>query len=148
MAQVTGGGDGNKLNVDLNLVPFIDLLSMLVLFLLLSVVWVQVGAIQTGVEKGGAATVTPVKENKLVVQVKANGYAITWPASARGPGFPKSLKKIEDIGPAVKNLLAKSGGKPPQASVAGDDKVEYGRVIEALDTLKTQGITLVGISTE
>lgn len=41
------GGKGKKtLNPDINLVPFIDLLSVCICFLLVSAVWLQVGSVQ------------------------------------------------------------------------------------------------------
>lgn len=48
MAQAveTGKGNGKKsLNVDVNLVPFIDLLSTLICFLLIAAVWLQLGSV-------------------------------------------------------------------------------------------------------
>lgn len=48
MAQISeSGGSGKRsLNPDINLVPFIDLLSVCICFLLISAVWLQVGSIQ------------------------------------------------------------------------------------------------------
>jgi biopolymer transport protein ExbD len=46
MASIDTGGKGP--NVDLNLVPFIDLMSVLITFLLISAIWVQVSLIQIG----------------------------------------------------------------------------------------------------
>src|ERR1700749_4709054 len=42
----TGGGKGN-VNVELNIVPFIDLMSCLTAFLLVTAVWVNIARIQT-----------------------------------------------------------------------------------------------------
>ena len=50
MAHVddTGGGNKRSINVDVNIVPFIDLMSVLVIFLLITAVWTQVSMIQLG----------------------------------------------------------------------------------------------------
>ena len=50
MAQVEemNGGSGRKSNVDLNLVPFIDLMSVCIIFLLITAVWTQISMIQLG----------------------------------------------------------------------------------------------------
>src|SRR3954468_22863634 len=83
------GGDGG-LNVELNLVPFIDLLSSLVLFLLLGAVWVQVAAINASVDtKGGRSVASPQGPVKrLAVHLSKRGYELTWPS-----GAPKNLPK-------------------------------------------------------
>lgn len=42
-----GGGDKRSANADINLVPYIDLLSTLICFLLITAVWQQVSVIST-----------------------------------------------------------------------------------------------------
>jgi biopolymer transport protein TolR len=42
MAQVPGTGDQRSVNVELNIVPFIDLMSCLVAFLLVTAVWINI----------------------------------------------------------------------------------------------------------
>lgn len=49
MAQIDDGGDGKRSStVDLNLVPIIDLMSVCIIFLLITAVWTQVSMIQIG----------------------------------------------------------------------------------------------------
>ena len=49
MAQVSDGGSGKKeATFDLNLVPFIDLMSVMITFLLITAVWTQVSMIKLG----------------------------------------------------------------------------------------------------
>src|SRR4051812_3155040 len=48
MAQIQDNGGGREVNVELNLVPFIDLMSVCIIFLLLTAVWTQVSMIQIG----------------------------------------------------------------------------------------------------
>src|SRR5579883_1751851 len=53
----TGGGGGRKsLNADLNLVPFIDLMSCCISFLLISAVWTQVNRITVNEKKAGKSS--------------------------------------------------------------------------------------------
>ena len=42
MAHIDSGGRGRDVNTELNLVPVIDLMSVLITFLLISAVWTQV----------------------------------------------------------------------------------------------------------
>ena len=55
MAGAPGEGSGDRLNTELNLVPFIDLLSSLVLFLLVTTIWMQVGTITVSADSQGKA---------------------------------------------------------------------------------------------
>jgi biopolymer transport protein ExbD len=42
MGQALGTGDKKSVNLDLNIVPFIDLMSCLTAFLLVTAVWVNI----------------------------------------------------------------------------------------------------------
>jgi len=48
MAQIEESGGGRSTNVDLNIVPFIDLMCVCIIFLLVTAVWTQVSMIQIG----------------------------------------------------------------------------------------------------
>ena len=48
MAHISSGGKGRDINTELNLVPVIDLMSVLITFLLITAVWTQVSMIQLG----------------------------------------------------------------------------------------------------
>src|SRR5882757_873879 len=48
MAHIEEGGEGRKAMVDLNIVPIIDLMSVCIIFLLITAVWTQVSMIQIG----------------------------------------------------------------------------------------------------
>ena len=51
-----GGGDRKKpLNADLNLVPYIDLLTCMVAFLLITAVWTQLARLKVGQRGPGTA---------------------------------------------------------------------------------------------
>lgn len=139
-------GGQSKLDVNLNLVPFIDLLSTLVLFLLLTAVWIQVAAIPTGVDSRGKSTVSQVDQTKLVVQLAAQDYRLKWPSSLAGRGFPASVKKLEQLEPILKKLIA--GGVVLPAAVGGTDEVPYGDVIKALDFLKSAGLQNIAVNTD
>ncbi len=57
MAHIESGGSrGRKTNIELNLVPFIDLMSVLITFLLITAVWTQVSMIQIGSSLYGKKT--------------------------------------------------------------------------------------------
>ncbi len=75
-----GKKSGKKdLNVELNLVPFIDLLTCLICFLLMAAVWVQIGKISVTQSGQGAPTEQTPEERQrlnLVVAITPQGYLI------------------------------------------------------------------------
>src|SRR5215472_11201547 len=79
--QLPGGGGRRKsLDFTLNLVPFIDLLSCCISFLLITAVWTQLSKInvaQKGQGQAGEKTEDTPPELKLVVVVDDSGYRIS-----------------------------------------------------------------------
>lgn len=142
------GDSGEKLNVELNLVPFIDLLSSLVLFLLLTAVWVQVSTINSQIEKKGpAASAAKREDSQLSIRLTAAGFSLSWPNQLAG--FPAEIVKSKgqfDYA-ALETKLKEGRQKFPEvnASVNADDEVDYGEVIRTIDTGKQSGLTTVGI---
>src|SRR5215213_6895231 len=47
MGAALGAGEKKSVNVELNIVPFIDLMSCLTAFLLVTAVWVNISSLQT-----------------------------------------------------------------------------------------------------
>ena len=88
-----GRSSGKKaLNVELNLVPFIDLLTCLICFLLMAAVWVQIGKISvTQSGTGAPADQTPEERQRLhlVVTVTPQGFLL----SGNGNTIADILKK-------------------------------------------------------
>lgn len=136
---------GNKLEVDLNLVPFIDLLSTLVLFLLLTVVWIQIAAIPAVNEAKGKAETANPEQIKLIITLHAGYLQLSWPTKL-AKDMPKRLNSLEQLIPIVQDVLKKGVAFP--ASVRGDDMVEYGAVIQALDQLKVVGLNDIALGTD
>lgn len=71
-----GGGDKRSANADINLVPYIDLLSTLICFLLITAVWQQVSVISTNSKPSAPEDsfnpnpVTPPDPNKVDLSLK------------------------------------------------------------------------------
>src|SRR5579864_4540165 len=83
MDQMGGSGHGGKRQTDfeLNLVPFIDLMSTCISFLLITAVWTQVSMIQIGSsiygKKNNTGQVEPKREEiNLKIDVTHSGYVV------------------------------------------------------------------------
>lgn len=147
MAQVSQEGGGSRLSTDLNLVPFIDLLSTLVLFLLVTAVWLQVSVVPAATQKpeqGQVANAPPVTEY-VRIRLTPQGLLLRWPESLQMAEKEMSLPyNFAELSQQLKDALKKSPSL--KASVAADDTVEYAKVISAIDNVRGSGFDSVAIS--
>ncbi len=149
MGGISEPGGGHNLNVELNLVPFIDLLSSLVLFLLVTAVWTQISVIPTAVKTPGRTTAATTPETKqLDLRVTSKGYELTWPANVTLPTvIPKRANDFDKEALMNVMIAAAKSQNVAGANVSGEETVEYGAVIEAIDTVKTGGLPSVALRT-
>ncbi len=133
------GPHGRKpVDVDLNLVPFIDVMSVLVAFLLLTAVWTNLA--QINIKPGGLGTESEQKTEppiNLSVLVAQDGLWI-----GITTGQPRKIDKIgeeynfEALGEALQYYKKESGifNERDDVEIAAEDKVEYQTVITTMDT--------------
>src|SRR5580692_2898144 len=75
-----GRGKGKKKALDavINVVPFIDLLSCCLAFLLITAVWTQVSKLQVAQAANNSTQPEPPRETlQITLQITEKGYAIT-----------------------------------------------------------------------
>jgi biopolymer transport protein ExbD len=131
----TGGKGGKKsVNADLNLVPYIDLLTCMVAFLLITAVWSQLARLQVQQKGQGQAgeDTPPEKVFKLVVVVNADGFNLVadqdqQPIPKKGDQYDleklaSELKKIKDTH-ADKNDI----------QVASEDTIKFEVLVRTMD---------------
>lgn len=150
-----GGGGKKSVDFQLNLVPFIDLLSVLISFLLMTSVWTQIAKIDVRQKPNMPDQDEPPppedeKKLNLTVLVKENGYTV----STRGA----VVKEIEKKGDAydvttLAETLKKIKDENPENSdiqVTCEDKVRYQELISVMDVAlehKLAGISVGGVDT-
>jgi biopolymer transport protein TolR len=135
----TGGKGGRKsLSADLNLVPYIDLLTCMVAFLLITAVWTQLArlsAAQKGQGQAGEET-PPVQQDKITLVVNQEGFNLVvgaeqTPIPKRGTDYDfeklaAELKKAKDTH-ADKN----------DVTVTSEDQIVFDTLIRTMDTVLT-----------
>ena len=153
MAHIGGDEGGREINVELNLVPFIDLMSVCIIFLLITAVFTQVSMIQIGSsiyskqqESQQDVPPPPDSEKPFMLNVKANGYE-----ARMGKMFirvPKIDDKYDDVRllEALKNFKAQNP-KSDSAMVNVEDKLSFENLIRAMDLLLMSGFSEVAIGT-
>ena len=139
MAQISTSGKGRTTNVDLNLVPFIDLMSVLITFLLISAVWTQVSMIQLGAsfaspkDSSTDYKVPPNEDMVLRLDVTSLGYVLKVGTTTKP--IPKQNGEY-DAETLVKELNAvkKSFPDKPGLKISIADEVVYEHVVKAMDS--------------
>jgi biopolymer transport protein ExbD len=135
--------DGNKsgkksLNAELNLVPYIDLLTCMVAFLLITAVWSQLARLeahQKGQGQAGEDT-PPEKQFKLVVVVNDEGFNVV--ADQDQQPIPKKGTEYdyEKLGGELKKLKDSHPDKN-DIQIAVEDQIKFDTLVRTMDTALT-----------
>ncbi len=153
MAQIeqSGGGKRNS-NFEVNLVPFIDLMSVLITFLLITAVWTQVSMIKLGsslYSKQNTEDVDkppPKSEVPLRVDVKDAGHIIV--IGPKRIDIPKKGANY-DIETLVMQLMQIKQVYPEKvdAVVTMDEHLKYDFLIQGMDALLQAGFPAISVAT-
>ncbi len=142
MAEIGKRGK-RRLNADINVVPYID-----VMLVLLIIFMVTAPLLSQGVEVDlpeVADTEPNVSEDPLVVTVDAEGrfYLSHGGKSEREPVAAVEVTRVARI-------FLRNNPEPAKQVVyiRGDENVPYGRIMEAMSLLKEAGADKVGLPTE
>lgn len=154
MAHIDSGkSSGRQKNIELNLVPFIDLMSVLITFLLITAVWTQVSMIQIGSSLYGkksdtqaTPTPTPNADVVLKVDVKEGGYVLT--VGKQVISLPMINNQFDDAGlvaqlQRVKQLYPEK----VDAVVSVADVIPYEQLIKAMDNCLSSGFSAISVAT-
>lgn len=154
MAQVEdSSSSGRSPNTELNLVPFIDLMSVLITFLLITAVWSQVSMIQIGSSIYGKKSADqepspppPMADIPLRLDVKSFGYQLV--VASDRVRIPKVGDQF-DTGNLLERLKLVKETYPEKsdAVITVDDELEYEYLILGMDTLLKAGFPSISIST-
>ena len=131
----SGGKSGKKsVNADLNLVPYIDLLTCMVAFLLITAVWSQLARLeahQKGQGQAGEDT-PPEKVFKLVVVVNSEGFNLV--ADQDQQPIPKKGDQYdyEKLGNELKKIKETHADKG-DIQVASEDAIKFETLVKTMD---------------
>ena len=153
MAHIEETGGGRKSHVELNLVPFIDLMSVCIIFLLITAVWTQVSMIQLGASIYSKKTSEepikppPFSEVVLRVDVLPSGFRVL--AGTDMTKIPKKADGSYDKDGLTERLKGVKQQYPQKTDgvTSVRDDVYYKHLIEAMDALLIAGFPQVSITT-
>ena len=155
MSHVEEGGrkrGGRARNVELNLVPFIDLMSVLITFLLITAVWNQVSMMQIGSSLYGKQlddkkpTPPPKSDVVLKIDIKKTGYTLT--VGKQVISLPVQNGQFDDTGlmaqlQRVKQLYPEK----TDAVVTMVDDLPYEQLIRGMDASLQSGFPAISEAT-
>ena len=151
MAHIESGGSGRRTSLELNLVPFIDLMSVLITFLLITAVWTQVSMIQIGSslysKKSGDQTVplTPDMDKIVRVDIRQDGYFVQIGADRKL--IPRQGEAFDVI--TLRDMLDKAKLLFPDkldAMVAMDDNLAFDHLINGMDVILKAGFPKISVA--
>lgn len=153
MASIDSGDNrGRKSNIELNLTPFIDLMSVCLIFLLITAVWTQVSMIQIGSSIYGKKNTDeqtpppPRAEIPFRVDVRNEGYRVQ--IGRNQLSIPKigneydqkrmiiELKKIKELYPDKNDAV-----------ITVLDEMPYESLIKGMDALLNSGFAEISVAT-
>lgn len=152
MAHIDDGGKNRSSNVEVNIVPFIDLMSVLIIFLLITAVWTQVSMIQIGSSVYGkkssddTAEPPPKIEIPFRLDVLPEGHRIV--IGQKTISVPKKDRVFNLVG--LKEELKRIKILYPDkvdAVVTMRDELEYVNLIDGMDALLSSGFPEISIAT-
>ena len=155
MAQVGDGGGSNKResSFDLNLVPFIDLMSVMITFLLITSVWSQVAMIKLGSSIYGKQNTEdeplekpPRADVPFRLDVKSTGYRII--IAKQTIQIPKVNNKFDRA--TLKTRLAQIKQSYPDkvdCVITVEEALKYDFLIQGMDILLQAGFPAISVAT-
>lgn len=159
MAQVDdGGGNKRAASFDLNLVPFIDLMSVMITFLLITAVWTQVSMIKLGSSIYGKQNTEetppppPNADVPLRLDVKETGYRLVVGNPLKGTTENTMINKVNgeyDKEELKKKLEAVKQAYPDKvdAVITVEEQLKYDFLIQGMDVLLQSGFPAVSVAT-
>lgn len=154
MGMIEGSSGGRKLAVDLNLVPFIDLMSILVIFLLLTAVWIQSSMlnIDSSVYGKKNSDFTPPPKSQIkkdvpfVLSIVPQGYRVAFAGkkmliqkTARGYNSEELLEVLTGF--------KAQNPKKEDVVLSVSDQLPYSEMISGIDVLLSAGFPKISVAT-
>jgi biopolymer transport protein ExbD len=152
VAAPGGRQSGKKsLNVELNLVPFIDLLTCLICFLLMAAVWVQIGRISvTQSGQGAPVEMTPEERQRLnlVVAITPQGFLLTGNGQTLEGGDILKKDNTYDFERLGQKLKEVHGMFPDKSDIVvmSEDTISYQDLVNTMDVCLANEFPNISVS--
>lgn len=140
-----------SLDAPVNLMPFIDLLCVLICFLIMSAVWVSITQIEINLPSSGGGGAGAAEDApppfSLTVVVKKAGYGIAASGGAL-PEIPKTEDGKYDTAKLGEKLAEIRGHFPNEREVviASDPGIPYENLVSTMDIAVKNGFDAISLA--
>lgn len=140
----TSSKSGKKsLDAMLNLVPFIDLMAVTIVFLIMSAVWTQLGRLQVSSagHSPGEDTTAP-QTQPVILRITEKELTLTFGSSSLDPiAITRDSNGNIEVEKLLRELREVHGQQPDQGAItlSTDDSVRYQDLVRLIDTVVKDG---------
>lgn len=145
MAMPATKGGRKSLDAAINLVPFIDLLSCCISFLLITAVWVQLASVPVAQGSQGRQD-GPPPDVSLTLQVSTDGFVLRRSTGEETPIATEAGRTDYAALTDVMHGLKRELPRKEDITVQAEDRVAYARLIRTLDVLRGTGFPAIHVS--
>jgi len=143
------GARRKSVSAELNLVPYIDLLTCMVSFLLITAVWTQLATLKVQQHAPGTGEATSiVDEFKIVVLVQKEGFVLVRKDHAGGGSQPISGSGgTLDYAQLTRELRKLKGQHPDKSDVqvTSEDSIRFEELVKTMDAVMVSGFPDVSL---
>ncbi|MGV0953595.1 MAG: ExbD/TolR family protein [Fluviibacter sp.] len=124
---------------EINLIPFIDVLLVIIIFLMMTTTYNKVSGIEIDLPTASASNATPPEE--ITVSVSANGTVVV-------DGQRMNRPSVDAVAAALKAATAKRGqAKLPVVSINADAKATHQSVIDVMQAAHQADLSQISFAT-
>jgi biopolymer transport protein TolR len=141
MAKLAVRGRGRRTISEINMVPFIDV--MLVLLIIFMVTAPLIAPSQIDLPSVGQASRQPERFVQVIVNKSERLQVLEGNSKTGGPDVP-----MAQLVESVKQLQGAGAPGAVPVVISADKNVKYETVVKVMDTLQRAGVTRVGLSVQ
>jgi biopolymer transport protein ExbD len=131
---------------EINLIPFIDVLLVIIIFLMMTTTYSKVSGIEIDLPTASASNQTPPDD--IVVSVSASGLVVVDGLQVSKPGIESVATALRE---AVKKKAAQGGNqasaKKPVVSINADAKASHQSVIDVMQAAHQADLSQIAFAT-
>ena len=124
---------------EINLIPFIDVLLVIIIFLMLTTTYSKISGIEIDLPTAAASNQTP--PNEIIVSVSAAGVVVVDGQSLTKPA-------VDVVATALRQAAQRKGsGKPPVVSINADAQATHQSVIDVMQAAHQADLSQISFAT-
>ena len=138
--SIDSGGRGRRkdVNADLLLVPYIDLLTCMVAFLLITAVWTQMARLEVQQKGQGESNAGSPPETKIAVVVHQDGFAVVFNQDQQPLPRAHGDYDYQALGKELKRLKESHRDKT-DVQILSEDPIKFDVLIKTMDAVMAAG---------